>query len=180
LDDHVDARARYADFVARGATGVDDLAAGVIDDLLAFKGIAFLDHLGLIDQDDTLVAGEVLDGQAIGLDDVLVGGRLLLVVGRFAHRGEDIDIAAGRLGDGHGIASDLQGALSDDHVATIDGHALPVVQLGAVGLDANRLIAIRWQCPGSRASQCGAEAENQGEGIYESHYVLLRWTSGTY
>ena len=40
-----------------------------------------------------LVGGKVLDGQAVGLDDLLVHGRLLLVVGRLADGGEDFHIA---------------------------------------------------------------------------------------
>src|SRR5690606_8697363 len=147
LDHHVDPRARGGDVVVGGATGVDDLALGVIDDLFALEGVAFLDDLGLVDQHDALVGGEILDGQAVGLDDLLVHRRLLLVIGRLAYGGEDFDIAVGILGDGHGIAGDDHGALGDDHVAAIDRNALIVVQFGGVGLDADGLVAVFGKCP---------------------------------
>src|SRR3990167_3963869 len=178
LDHHVDARSRHADIAACSAAGVDDLALGVIDDLLAFEGVAFLDHLGLVDQHDAFVGGEVLDGQAVGLDDLLVGGWQLLVISRLADGGKHVDIARRGLGDGHGVARDLQRALSDNHGAAVHGHTLLVVKFGAVGLNPDRLFAIRWQGPGADASERGAETEKKGEGFNEPHADLLHWTAG--
>src|SRR5690606_32952705 len=81
------------------------------------------------------------------------------------------------------IAGDLHAALGDDHVATVYGHALAVVQFGAVGLDADRLIAVRGQGPGGTAGEGGAQGDKQGkspegEVVSELHAGLLRWTAG--
>src|SRR5690606_32419407 len=161
-----------------GATGVDDLALGVIDNLLALEGVALLDDLGLVDQDDAFVGGEILDGQAVSLDDLLVDRRLLLVVGGLADGGEDLDIAIAVLGDGHRVAGDLHRALGDHHVAAVDRNALAIVQFGGVCLDPDRLVAIFRKGVGVAAEQENAQTEQEWESLNAAHAGLLRWIAG--
>ncbi|MNJ60157.1 hypothetical protein D3C77_558720 [compost metagenome] len=100
--------------------------------------------------------------------------RLLLVVGGAPLGGEGVDLAAGVAGDGHGVAGDLQSALGDHHVATVDGLALAVVQLGAVGLHVDRLVTVGGQRPGAAG---GGQAAEQQKRFSERHVGLLRWTA---
>ena len=72
LDNHVNPRLRLAHTGVAGSACVDNLALGVINDLLAGKGVAFLDDLGLIDQNNAFGGGIILNGFAISLYDGLV------------------------------------------------------------------------------------------------------------
>uniref|UniRef100_A0A1I7Y9Y7 RNA polymerase beta subunit n=1 Tax=Steinernema glaseri TaxID=37863 RepID=A0A1I7Y9Y7_9BILA len=139
LDHHVDARTRLGDFAT--ATSGSDLLHRVVDDFLAFGGVAFIDDLGAVDQHDAVLWRIVLNGLAVALHLVRLGCALLLLeVGQVAHRGHDVDIAGGSAGDGHGVAFDHHRALGDDHVTGIGGNAFLVIQLSLVSLDTDRLI----------------------------------------